>query len=139
MKCPTCGHTPTAKRAQPIVDVNIAGMNESGMRAYFTRTAPFCDVQFMIDNGRGLSPELIADARELASTVDAAGRFTSGQTRASFYRQYSALSARRRKERDDRHWRAVVIPARKAAAWADARATDAARYDVDADAEALAA
>lgn len=124
MKCPTCGHTPATKRPKPIETVDVAGMNESALRAYLTRTTPFYDVQFMIDNGRGLSAELLADARALSATVDASGRFVAGMTRTVFYRQYYALSARRREERDAIHWRTVVIPAQKARAWANALSDD---------------
>src|SRR4051812_20287677 len=118
MKCPTCGHTPTTKRPKPAAAaVDVDNLPDAELRAYRTRTAPFCDVQFMIDNGRGLSVALLEDARELAATVDAAGRFVSGVTRASFYRQYYALSARRRIEREALYWRDVLIPSQKAAAW----------------------
>jgi hypothetical protein len=119
MKCPTCGHTPSTKRPKPnAIDIDLASASDADRRTYYARTAPFFDVQFMIDNGRGLSPALLSDARELAATVDASGHFAPGVTRASFYRQYAALSARRREERDAIYWRTVVIPAQKARAWA---------------------
>lgn len=118
MKCPTCGHTPTTKRQTPIAVVDVDSLNDTDFRAHCTRVAPYADVQFMIANSRGLSLELLSDARALAATVDAAGRFVAGMTRASFYRQYYRLSARRREERDAIYWRRVIVPARTATAWA---------------------
>lgn len=123
MKCPTCGHTPTTKRPKPIAVVDVDSLSDADLRAYRTRTAPYADVQFMIAHGRGLSPELMTDARALADTVDSAGTFAPGMTRTIFYRQYFALSARRRYEREIAYYRDVVIPAGKAAAWADAQDT----------------
>jgi len=127
MKCPHCGHTPATKRPKPtpVVDVDLSVMPESDRRAYYTRTAPFFDIQFMIDNGRGLSAALLSDARELARTVDAAGRFSAGMTRAIFYRQYAALSARRRGEREAQSWRDGILTD-KARAWSRALEPDAA-------------
>lgn len=91
----------------------------------------YADVQFFLECRAGLSSALIAAAGELAAHVDATGRL-SGLSRADFYRQYFALSAKRRIERDAIAWARYARESAletKAAAWLDARDRDTAIVD----------
>ncbi len=127
-QCPTCGHTPIAKRSNAtIAIVDVATLSDSELRAYRYKTAPYADLQFLIEHSAGL--ELAADASILASKVDASGRFAKGTTRGEFYRQYFLLTARWR-QADETKRRAGVVLERKAIAWTDARELDAAIYQV---------
>jgi hypothetical protein len=127
MKCILCGHTPTTKRqAQIDAAIDVYSLSDIELRKYRAKTAPFYDVQFMIDCGATMDVALMSDVLELASHVDAAGRFT-GVTRTDFYRQYNQLQSRRRQERETvRH--AAAMLARKAFEWAHARVVDEYHY-----------
>lgn len=129
----TTKRKPTARITPALADIST--LPEQERRAYYTRTAPHCDVQFMLTVGQ-MSAGLRADVEALASKVDASGRFT-GITRSEFYRVYEALRARRRIEDDATDWTigscspfdpAARILEKKAEDWQAARAIDRHNY-----------